>query len=55
VTKQSSLEEKEDALLVKKKCHNIDDWPKEEASKQICQNQRVRFGKSDSSVSVENF
>jgi hypothetical protein len=39
----------------KEKCQNIADYPKEEASKQVCQNQRVRFGKSDSPISVENY
>jgi hypothetical protein len=38
----------------KEKCHNIADCPKEEALKQVCQNWRVRFGKPDSSISVEN-
>jgi hypothetical protein len=38
----------------KEKGHNIVDCSKEDASKQVCQNQRVRFGKSDSPVSSEN-
>jgi hypothetical protein len=38
----------------KEKCHNIDDCPKEEALKQVRQNWRVRFGKPDSPISVEN-
>jgi hypothetical protein len=38
----------------KEKGHNIADCPKEEALKQACQNWRVRFGKPDSPVLVEN-
>jgi hypothetical protein len=38
----------------KEKGHNIVDCPKEKASKQVCQNWRVWFGKPDSPVSVEN-
>jgi hypothetical protein len=38
----------------KEKGHNIPDRPKEEASKQVCQNQRVRFSKPDCSISAEN-
>jgi hypothetical protein len=39
----------------KERCYNIADCPKEEASKQVCQNQTVRFGKSEYPVSIENF
>jgi Pyruvate/2-oxoacid:ferredoxin oxidoreductase delta subunit len=38
-----------------KKCHNIADYPKEEASKQVCQNWTVRFVKPEYPVLVENF
>jgi hypothetical protein len=38
----------------KEKCHNIADCPKEEASKQVCQTQTVRFVKSEYPVSAEN-
>jgi hypothetical protein len=58
VTKQSPLKDKEaylrEGALVAKKGHNIPDRPKEEASKQVCQNRRVRFSKPDCSVSAEN-
>jgi hypothetical protein len=39
----------------KEKGHNIAIYPKEEASKQVCQNQIVRFGKPEYPVSAENF
>jgi hypothetical protein len=39
----------------KEKCHNIADCSREEVSKQICKNRRVRFGKPDSLVLAENF
>jgi hypothetical protein len=57
--KQSSLEGKKaylrkDVMLAKKKDHNIADCLKEEVLKQVCQNRRVRFGKSDNPISVEN-
>jgi hypothetical protein len=39
----------------KEKDHNISNCPKEEASMQVCQKWRVRFGKPDSPVSTENF
>jgi hypothetical protein len=38
----------------KEKCHNIADCLKEEASKQVYQNQIVRFGKLEYPVLVEN-
>jgi hypothetical protein len=38
----------------KEKDHNISDCPKEEASKQVCQNQIVRFDKPEYLTSVEN-
>jgi hypothetical protein len=59
MTKQSLLEDKEayirEGALVAKKCHNIADYPKEEASKQVCQNWTVRFIKPEYPVLVENF
>jgi hypothetical protein len=59
VVKQSSLEDKEaylrEGTLVAKKNHNIAIWPKEEASKRVCQNWIVRFAKPEYSVSTENF
>jgi hypothetical protein len=39
----------------KEKGHNIDVCPKEEASKQVCQNWTVRFDKPEYRVSAENF
>jgi hypothetical protein len=39
----------------KEKGHNIADCPKEEASKQVCQNHTVQFGKPEYLVSIENF
>jgi hypothetical protein len=39
----------------KEKCHNIAVCPKEEDSKQIYQNQIIRFGKPEYPVSTENF
>jgi hypothetical protein len=39
----------------KEKSHNIPVCPKEEALKQVCQNQTVRFGKSEYPVLIENF
>jgi hypothetical protein len=39
----------------KEKCHNIAVCPKEEASKRVCQNRTVRFGKPKYPVSAENF
>jgi hypothetical protein len=39
----------------KEKGHNIVVCPKKEALKQVCQNQTVRFGKSEYPISVENF
>jgi hypothetical protein len=39
----------------KEKDHNIVDCPNEEASKQVCQNWTVRFGKVEYLVSAENF
>jgi hypothetical protein len=58
--KQSPLGDKEAylrecALAARKKGHNIAICPKEEASKRICQNRTVRFGKSEYPVSTENF
>jgi hypothetical protein len=38
----------------KEKGHNIADLPKEEVSKQVCQNRRVWFGKPDYLVLAEN-
>jgi hypothetical protein len=38
----------------KEKCHNIADCPKEEASKQVCQNRTVRFVKPEYLISAEN-
>jgi hypothetical protein len=38
----------------KEKGHNINNCPKEEVSKQVCQNWSVRFDKPDSLVSTEN-
>jgi hypothetical protein len=38
----------------KEKDHNIANCPKEEASKQVCKNWTVRFGKPEYSVSTEN-
>jgi Pyruvate/2-oxoacid:ferredoxin oxidoreductase delta subunit len=37
----------------KEKCHNIAVYPKEEASKQVCQNRTVRFGKPEYPVSAK--
>jgi hypothetical protein len=39
----------------KEKNHNIAIWPKEEASKRVCQNWTVRFAKPEYPVSTENF
>jgi hypothetical protein len=39
----------------KEKCHNIAIYPKEEASKQVCQNQTVWFGKLEYPILTENF
>jgi hypothetical protein len=39
----------------KEKCHNIVVCPKEEASKEVCQNWTVWFGKPEYPVSAENF
>jgi hypothetical protein len=39
----------------KEKCHNIAVCPKEEVSKQVCQNRIARFGKLEYPVLVENF
>jgi hypothetical protein len=39
----------------KEKCHNIAVCPKEEGSKQVCQNWTIRFGKPEYPVSAENF
>jgi hypothetical protein len=39
----------------KEKCHNIAVCLKEEASKQVCQNRTVRFGKPEYPVLAENF
>jgi hypothetical protein len=39
----------------KEKCHNIAVCKKEEASKQVCQNHTVRFGKLEYLVLAENF
>jgi hypothetical protein len=60
VIKQSPLGDKEAylrecALPARKKGHNIVVCPKEEASKQICQNRTVRFGKPEYPVLTENF
>jgi hypothetical protein len=38
----------------KEKCHNITGCPKEEASKQVCQNWTLRFGKPEYPISTEN-
>jgi Pyruvate/2-oxoacid:ferredoxin oxidoreductase delta subunit len=38
----------------KGKGHNIANYPKEEASKQVCQNRTVWFGKPEYPVSTEN-
>jgi hypothetical protein len=40
---------------LQKKDHNIAVCPKEEASKQVCQNWTVRFGKPDVPILAENF
>jgi hypothetical protein len=62
MTKQNSLEDKKSLsqrrCFACKKGHNIADCPKEEASKQVCQNRRVQFGKPDSLGStkkIQNF
>jgi hypothetical protein len=52
VIKQSPLGDKEAylrkcAFAARKKCHNIVVCPKEEASKRICQNRTVWFGKPE--------
>jgi hypothetical protein len=39
----------------KEKYHNIVVCPKEEASKQVCQNRTVRFGKPEYPILTENF
>jgi hypothetical protein len=59
VIKQSPLEDKEtylrEGVLVAKKDHNIAVCPKEEASKQVCQNRIVQFGKLEYPISADNF
>jgi hypothetical protein len=39
----------------KEKCHNISVCQKEEASKQVCRNQTVRFDKPEYLVLIENY
>jgi hypothetical protein len=51
--RQKSLSQRM-CFTCKEKGHNIADYPKEEGSKQVCQNWRVRFGKLDYLVSVKN-
>jgi hypothetical protein len=52
--RQRSLSQRR-CIGCKEKCHNIAVCPKEEASKQVCQNRTVQFGKPDYPVSTENF
>jgi hypothetical protein len=52
--RQRSLSQRR-CFACKEKVHNIDDCPNEEASKQICQNQTVQFGKPEYPISTENF
>jgi hypothetical protein len=40
---------------LQRKCHNVDVCRKEEALKQVCQNQTVRFGKLEYLILTENF
>jgi hypothetical protein len=51
--RQRSLSQRR-CLDCKEKGHNTADYSKEEASKKVCQNRRVRFGKPNSSISTEN-
>jgi hypothetical protein len=51
--RQRSLSQRR-CFACKEKYHNIADSPKEEASKQVYQNRRVRFGKPSSPVSAQN-
>jgi hypothetical protein len=39
---------------MQRKCHNIADYPKDEASKQVYQNQTIWFGKLECSISAKN-
>jgi hypothetical protein len=52
--KQRSLSQRK-CFGSKEKCHDIVVCPKEEASKQVCQNQTVRFSKLEYSILVEIF
>jgi hypothetical protein len=51
--RQRSLSQRR-CFACKEKCHNIADCQKEKASKQVCQNRRVWFGKPDGPVLTEN-
>jgi hypothetical protein len=51
--RQRSLSQRR-CFAYKEKDHNIADCPKDEASKHICQNRTVKFGKLESPVLVEN-
>jgi hypothetical protein len=51
--RQRSLSQRR-CFAYKEKGHNIADCPKDEASKHICQNRTVKFGKPESPVLVEN-
>jgi hypothetical protein len=42
-------------LWLQKKGHNITVCPKEEASKEVCQNRTVWFGKLEYPILAENF
>jgi hypothetical protein len=52
--RQRSLSQRR-CFVCKEKCHNIAVCIKEEASKRVCQNQTVQFGKPKYQVSAENF
>jgi hypothetical protein len=51
--RQRSLSQRR-CFACKEKGHNIADCPKEEVSKQVCQNRRVQFGKLEYPVLTEN-
>jgi hypothetical protein len=52
--RQRSLSQRR-CFSYKEKCHNIVVCPKEEVSKQVCQNGTIRFDELEYLVSIENF
>jgi hypothetical protein len=51
MTKQNLSQRR--CFTYKEKCHNIADYPREEALEQVCQNRWVQFGKPDNPILIK--